>query len=129
MWMQELIVWFGILMSDGVSRHRLQLTLVGLHLTWVIIRANHALHMRLAAIASGVLIFWGSFALIGLLVAGWFRTWLAMPFSMPLSFSAAVTLLISAMPLLIGAPMLIFIKHYPPQKWMSSRIDRLSRPL
>ena len=95
---------------------------------WHLFLSSHELHMRVSLIASVLVIAVCSVVLIGMLTIGYVQAWMTMPFSMPLSVSAAVTLLISVMPLLIGAPMLIFIKRYPPQTWMSSRVARLSHP-
>ena len=117
-----------VLVLYAQNPYSLQPVTVWFEYKWHLFLSSHELHMRVSLIASVLVIAVCSVVLIGMLTIGYVQAWMTMPFSMPLSVSAAVTLLISVMPLLIGAPMLIFIKRYPPQTWMSSRVARLSHP-
>lgn len=89
-------------------------------------RSNHELHMKFAVIASILVLAVSSVTLIGTVVIGYISVWLKMPFSMPLSLSATVMIIIALIPALVGAPMLIYLKRNPPDKWMNSRKARLS---
>lgn len=88
--------------------------------------SKNQLHMKLLSIASILVVYIGSALIIGMLASGYVPLWSKNVFSTPLKMSIMVMLLIMATPALIGALPLLYIKRFPPNKWMSNRIARLA---
>lgn len=95
---------------------------------WYLFLSNHKLHVKSAVISSVLVVILGSTGMISILVKSYLQVWMAMPFSVPLIVSAVVMFLIALMPSFVGALPLIYLRRFPPDKWMSSRKDRLSNP-
>lgn len=117
-----------ILLADKAARDSLQPIPIWLTYHWFALHKNHALQMGVLRIASVLIVVLGSIGVTYVIIAGYLQVWLAMPLSMPLIVSALVAILIGSIPGLLGAPMLVYLKRYPPDTWMSSRVARLSRP-